>query len=44
MKKYDLIFSDSDKKKIEEDYIAEKLSLKEIGEKYNIKSHSWLSR
>ena len=44
MKKYDLIFSDSDKKKIEEDYIAEKLSLKEIGEKYNIKSHSWLSK
>lgn len=44
MKRYDLIFSDSDKKKIEEDYIAEKLSLKEIGEKYNIKSHSWLSK
>lgn len=43
MKKYDLIFSDTDKKKIEEDYIVNKLSIREINEKYNIKSHSWLS-
>lgn len=43
MKKYDLIFSDTDKKKIEEDYTVNKLSIREINEKYNIKSHSWLS-
>lgn len=43
MKKYNLIFSDTDKKKIEEDYTVNKLSIREINEKYNIKSHSWLS-
>lgn len=43
MKKYNLIFSDTDKKKIEEDYTVNKLNIREINEKYNIKSHSWLS-
>lgn len=44
MKRYDLIFSDLEKKEIEEDYTIKKLSLKEINEKYNIKSHGWLSK
>ena len=44
MKRYDLIFSDLEKKKIEEDYTINKLSLKEINEKYNIKSHGWVSK
>lgn len=44
MKRYDLIFSDLEKKKIEEDYTTNKLSIREINEKYNIKSHGWLSK
>ena len=42
--RYDDIFSENDKEKIREDYVINELSLREICEKYNIKSKSYAQK
>lgn len=42
--RYDDIFSENDKEKIREDYVVNELSLREICEKYNIKSKSYAQK
>ena len=42
--RYDDIFSENDKEKIREDYTTNELSLREICEKYNIKSKSYAQK
>ena len=44
MKTYNSIFSDEVKKEIERDYVFGNMSLREINDKYNIKSHGWVSK
>lgn len=41
---YDKIFSEEEKKLIKNDYINNNFSLKDLYEKYNIRSHSWLQK
>lgn len=42
-KKYDLLFSETEKEQIIKDYVENFLSIREIGIKYNIKSKSYIS-
>ena len=42
--RYDNIFSENDKEKIREDYVINKLSLRDICNKYNIKSKSFAEK
>lgn len=42
--KYDLIFSEEDKEQIKRDYVYNKLSLKQVMQRYNIRSKSYISK